>query len=258
MNNIQGDRQYLKYWRSYLDKPEREYFSICSAKIPGKYCIEFKNFKAIDFFNSLETSKKLMNSDYYPPSIIVKKERDWDILELEEEEFYNCYPKYYGSSENSICIGKKFIKNSKPSYPFLIQDKIQSKSENNDESIFILYVKKDNNISAYYAPTKIENTNSLLCCLINIQQFIIPEFDSKNYSEIEYLITEFDVIEDNHDKFWVKGINWDPNFDSNSKLNNLDKIVNDIFQHIQTLKFNYFLDLSLEKFVQTHCSSSSL
>ena len=106
MNNIQGDRQYLKYWRVYLDNPE-----ICTSKFPGKYCIEFRNFKAAEFFNSIQTSKKLGDCEYYPPSIIVKKDRDWDILELEEDEFYNCYPKYYGSSEMSVCIGKKFIRN---------------------------------------------------------------------------------------------------------------------------------------------------
>lgn len=258
MNNIQEDRQYLKYWRSYLDKQDKKDIQICSAKIPGKYCIEFKNFKAAEFFNSLEISKKLMDSSYYPPSIIVKKERDWDILELEEDEFYNCYPKYYGSLENSVCMGKKFIKNSKPSYPFLIQDKIEPKFEDYEESIFILYVKKDNNISAYCTPTSIENKKALFECLYNIQQFIIPKFDSKNYCENEYLFTEFDIIEDSYGKFWVKGINWDPNLDSNSKSNETEKIIADIFNHMQTQEFSYLLDLSLEKFFQTHCSNSSL
>ena len=253
MNYIQGDRQYLKYWRSYLDIHDQKNIEICSSKIPGKYCIEFRNFKAAEFFNSLEINKKLMDSEYYPPSIIVKKERDWDILELEEDEFYNCYPKYYCSSEISVCIGKKFIVNSKPNFPFLVQDKIEAKIEGYEESIFILYVKKNNNISAYYAPTSIKNKKELFECLCNIQEFIIPKFDSKNYSEIEYLLTEFDIVEDKNNKYWVKGINWNPKFTQNY----LEKIVDDIFQHINTEKFNYFLDLSLEKLVQTHFSNSS-
>ena len=142
MSIIEGDREYLKYWRVYLDCPGKKDISICSSKFQGKYCIEFRNYKCAEFFNSIETSKKLMDCEYYPPSIIVKKDRDWEILELDEDELYNCYPKYYRSSEISVCIGKKFIKNSKPSFPFLVQDKIISKSENDGESVFILYVKK--------------------------------------------------------------------------------------------------------------------
>jgi hypothetical protein len=243
MNIIEEDRKYLKYWRAYLDNSE-----ICTSKFPGKYCIEFRNFKAVDFFNSIETRKKLMDCEYYLPSIIVKKDRDWDMLEL-EDEIYNCYPKYYGSSENSICIGKKFIKNSKPNYPFLVQERIEPKFEGHEENILILYVKKDNTISAYYAPTIIENKKGLIECLGNVQEYIIPKFDSKNYSEIEYFLTEFDIIEDKNDKFWVKGINWDPQLD-----NNLTVI--DILNHINNSKFNYFL--TLEKFFQTHTSNSSL
>jgi hypothetical protein len=202
---------------------------ICTSKFPGKYC------KAAEFFNSIETSKKLCNCEYYPPSIIVKKDRDWNILELEEDEFYNCYPKYYGSSEMSVCIGKNFIRNSKPNFPFLVQDRILSKFDNDGESVFILYVKKNNIISAYYAPTNIENKTALLECLCNVQEFIIPKFD-----EIEYLLTEFEVIEDKNDKFWVKGVNWDPKFSD------------DIFYNMNNSEFNYF-----EKLVRTHCSNSS-
>ena len=207
-----------------LNNPE-----ICTSKFPGKYC------KAAEFFNSIETSKKLCNCEYYPPSIIVKKDRDWNILELEEDEFYNCYPKYYGSSEMSVCIGKNFIRNSKPNFPFLVQDRIHSKFDNDGESVFILYVKKNNIISAYYAPTSIENKTALLECLCNVQEFIIPKFD-----EIEYLLTEFEVIEDKNNKFWVKGVNWDPKFSD------------DIFYNMNNSEFNYF-----EKLVQTHCSNSS-
>jgi hypothetical protein len=234
MNSIQGDRQYLKYWREYLNNPE-----ICSSKIPGKYCIEFRNFKASEFFNSLETCKKLMDCLYYPPSIIVKKDRDWDILELEEDEFYNCYPKYYGSVNASVCIGKRFIKNSKPIYPFLVQDRVDSKIEDDEQSVFILYVKKNNSISVYYAPTEFENNSCLLEALSNVQNFIIPKIDAKNYCEIEYLLTQFDVVEDKNNKFWIKGIKWDPN----CEINYLKKIVDDIDNHIKTQKFNYFLEL---------------
>ena len=251
MNNIQGDRQYLKYWREYLDCPGKKDMQICSSKIPGKFCIEFQNFKASEFFNSLETTKKLMDCEYYPPSIIIKKDRDWDILELEDDEYYNCYPKYYGSSETSVCNGKNFIVNSKPKYPFIVQDRIEPKSPDCESSIYILYVKKDNIISAYYAPTMLENKKSLLECIHNVQKYIIPKFDTKNYCEIEYLLTEFDVIEDINDKIWLKGINWDPKFDS--KLKN---IIEDIFQHIQKQEFNYFL--SLEKLFQTHFSNFCL
>jgi hypothetical protein len=221
----------LKYCKAYLDNPE-----IWTSKFPGKYC------KAAEFFNSIETSKKLGDCEYYLPSIIVKKERDWDILELEEDEFYNCYPKYYGSSEMSVCIGKNFIRNSKPNFPFLVQDRILSKFDNDGESVFILYVKKNNIISAYYAPTNIENKTALLECLCNVQEFIIPKFD-----EIEYLLTEFEVIEDKNNKFWVKGVNWDPKFS-----NDLEKMVDDIFYNMNNSGFNYF-----EKLVQTHCSNSS-
>ena len=216
MNNIQGDRQYLKYWRAYLDNPE-----ICTSKFQGKYCIEFRNFKAAEFFNSIETSKMLSDCEYYPPSIIVKID--------------------------SVCIGKNFIRNSKPSFPFLVQDRIQPKFDNDGESVFILYVKKNNIISAYYAPTSIENKSSLLECLCNIQEFIIPKFDTKNYCEIEYFLTEFEVIEDKNNKFWVKGVNWDPKFS-----NDLEKMVDDIFYNMNNSGFNYF-----EKLVQTHCSNSS-
>lgn len=256
MSYINGDRQYLKYWKLYLNTAERENLSICSNKFPGKYCIEFQNFKPAEFFNSIETNKKLMDCLHYPPSIIVKKERDWNILELEEDEYYYCYPKYYGSSENSVCLGKQFIINRKPNYPFLIQDKINPKYENKEESVFILYVKKDNIISAYYSPSSIENKKGLLECLNNIQQFIIPKIDSKNYSEIEYLLTKFDVVEDKYNKFWLKGINWDPQFEEELS-SNCEKMVEDIFQHMKKQEFNYFLDLSLEKLVQTHCSNFS-
>ena len=247
---IEGDRQYLKYWREYLDSPEKEDISICSSRFPGKYCIEFRNCKGAEFFNSLETIKKLMDCEYYPPSIIVKKDRDWNILELEDDEYYNCYPKYYGSSENSVCFGKEFIVNSKLNYPFVIQDRIDAKIENED-SVSVLYVKKDNKISAYYAPTTIENKSSLFECLYNVQQYIIPKFDSKNYSDIEYFLTKYDVVEDKTDKFWVKGINWAPYWEPN-----WEQMVDDIFHHMQTQEFNYFLPL--EKFFQTHCSNCSL
>jgi len=254
MSKIEGERQYFKYWREYLNNSYNINILISSSLFPGKYCIEFRNFKAAEFFNSIETSKKLMDCEYYPPSIIVKKERDWDILDLEDIEFYNCYPKYYGSSEMTVCMGKIFIRNSKPNYPFIVQDRIQSKSEGDKKSIFILYVKKDNNISTYYAPIEIENKRGLFEALINVQEYITPKIDAKNYSDIEYLLTEFDIIEDQNNKFWVKGINWDPVFDPN----NLEKMVEDIFHHMNTSEFNYFLDLSLEKLVQTHCSSFSL
>jgi len=243
MNKNQEDRQYIKYWKPYLDNPE-----ICTSKFPGKYCIEFRNFKAAEFFNSLEISKKLFDCENYLPSIIVKKNRDWDILELEDDEFYNCYPKYYGSSDESICLGKNFIKNSKPNYPFLVQNKI----EGQEESYYILYVKKNNIVSAYYAPTITENKNGLIELFCNIQKFIIPKFDSKNYSEIEYLLTQFDIIEDKDNNFWIKGINWDPKF-----LHNWEKIVSDIYHHIYNSEFNYFLSLPLEKFVQTQRSNFS-
>jgi len=254
MSHIQGDRQYLKYWRAYLDSPEKKDISICSSRFPGKYCIEFRNFKGAEFFNSLETIKKLMDCEYYPPSIIVKKERDWNILELEEDEYYNCYPKYYGSSENSVCLGKEFIVNSKLNYPFIIQDRIDAKFEN-EESVFVLYVKIENTISAYYAPNQIENKNGLLECLNDVQQYIIPKFDSKNYCEIEYFLTTYDIVEDKKDKFWVKGINWDSQLDP-IWCPNLEQMVGDIFYHMQTNEFNYFLPL--EKFVQIHCSNCSL
>ena len=146
MSIIEGDRPYLKYWKEYLNCPEKKEISICSSRFPGKYCIEFRYFKGSEFFNSLETSKKLMDCEYYPPSIIIKKNRDWDILELDENEYYNCYPKYYGSSENSVCLGKKFIVNSKLSYPFLVQDQIEAKLRYKLDSIYVLYVKKDNKI----------------------------------------------------------------------------------------------------------------
>jgi len=252
MSIIEGDREYLKYWRVYLDCPGKKDISICSSKFQGKYCIEFRNYKCAEFFNSIETSKKLMDCEYYPPSIIVKKDRDWEILELDEDELYNCYPKYYRSSEISVCIGKKFIKNSKPSFPFLVQDKIISKSENDGESVFILYVKKNNCISAYYAPIIIENKNGLIESLCYTQKYIIPKFDAKNYSEIEYFLTQFDVVEDNNYKFWIKGINWDPKLS-----NNAEKMIDDIFHHMNNSEFNYFLPLSLEKLIQTHCSNSS-
>ena len=226
-----------------MDSPE-----ICTSQSTGKYCIEFKNCKAAEFFNSIETNKKLMDCEYYPPSIIVKKDRDWNILELEEDEFYNCYPKYYGSSETSVCIGKNFIRNSKPNFPFLVQDRIHPKFENQEEKLFILYVKKDNTISAYYSPTSIENKTALLECLCNVQEYIIPKFDAKNYCEIEYLLTEFGIVEDKNDKFWVKGINWDPKIS-----NDWEKMVVDIFHHMNNSEFNYFL-----KLVQTHFSNSSL
>lgn len=257
MNNIHGDRQYLKFWKEYLDCPERKDYEVCSSRNPGKYCIEFRNCKSAEFFNSIETSKKLMDCEYYPPSILVKKDRDWESLELEEDEFYNCYTKYYRSLEISVCNGKNFIYNSRPSYPFLIQDRIEPKFEGQRESVFILYVKKDNTISAYYAPTSIENKIALLECLCNVQEYIIPKFDSKNLSEIEYFLTEFDIVEDKNNKFWVKGINWDPQFEPNW-IPNMEKMVDDIFHHMQTKEFNYFLDLSLEKLFQTHCSKSSL
>jgi len=251
MNKIQGDRQYLNYWRYYLDTYGKD-IEICSSKIPGKYCIEFRNFKPFEFFNSLETSKKLMDCEYYPPSIIVKKERDWDILELEENEFFNCYPKYYDTTEISVCQGKNFIYNSKPNFPFLVQDKIETLKE---EHIFILYLKKENIISAYYAPVNIENKENLLNCLCNIQKFIIPKFDSKNYSENEYLLTKYDIIEDINNKFWLKGIHWDPQFGVDF-VSTLKNIVEDIFHHINYSEFNYFLPL--EKLFHTHVSNSSL
>lgn len=254
MNKIEGERQYFKYWRDFLDDPYKKNISISSSRFPGKYCIEFRNFKAADFFNSIETNKKLMDCEYYAPSIIIKKERDWDILELEDTDFYNCYPKYYGSSEMSVCMGKNFIINSKPNFPFLIQDRIQPNSESGIESIYILYVKKDNSISSYYSPIEIENKRELFEALLNVQEYIIPKIDSKNYSDIEYLLTEFDIVEDENNKFWLKGINCDPILNQN----NLEKIVEDIFHHMNTCEFNYFLDLSLEKLVQTHCSSFSL
>ena len=108
-------------------------------------------------------------------------------------------------------------------------------------------MKKNNIILAYYAPTHIENKTALLECLCNVQEFIIPKFDAKNYSEIEYFLTEFEVIEDKNNKFWVKGVNWDP------KLSNeLEKMVDDIFYNMNNSEFNYF-----KKLVQTHCSNSS-
>ena len=70
-----------------------------------------------------KTTKKLQDCEYYPPSLIVKKERDWNILELEDDQYYYCKPKYGCQSKNiSVCLGKEFIVNQKLEYPFVIQD----------------------------------------------------------------------------------------------------------------------------------------
>lgn len=282
---IDGNRAYIRFIKKYLEKKniheanteQTDNYLISSSRIPGKYCIEFRNFKGVEFFNKLETTKKLLDCEYYPPSLIVKKERDWNILKLEDDQYYYCKPKYGCQSKNiSVCLGKEFVVNYKMEYPFVIQDEIDSKLDNGrkiDYRIFVLYVKKDNQISAYYTPNLlrrvcvdpvdsrspksffsfgddcsksiVENKGSeLFECLKDAQKLIIPKFDSKNYSETEYFITGYDVIEDKNDKFWIMEINWDPNFfhyDCEKKFHK--NIFEDIINHIQTHKFNYFLPL---------------
>jgi len=282
---IEGNRDYIQFIKKYLEKnnikkadeTQSDNYYITSSRIPGKYCIEFRNFKGVDFFNKLETTKKLQDCDYYPPSLIVKKERDWNILELDDDKYYYCKPKYGCQSKNiSVCLGKEFLVNQKLEYPFVIQDEIDSKLDNGrkvDYRIFVLYVKKDNQISAFYSPnllrrvcvdivesrspksffsfgddcskSVIENKGTeIFECLKDAQKYIIPKFNSTNYSEIEYFITGYDLIEDQYNKFWIMEINWDPNFfhyDCEKKFHK--KIFEDIVNHIQTKKFNYFLPL---------------
>lgn len=282
---IEGNRAYIRFIKKYLEKNnikkadenQTDNYYITSSRIPGKYCIEFRNFKGVDFFNKLETTKKLQDCEYYPPSLIIKKERDWNILELDDDKYYYCKPKYGCQSKNiSVCIGKEFVINQKIEYPFVVQDEIDSKLENGkkiDYRVFVLYVKKDNQISAYYSPdllcrvcadtvesrspksffsfgedccnSVIENKGTeLFECLKDAQKLIIPKFDSKNYSEIEYFITGYDVIEDQYNKFWIMEINWDPNFfhyECEKKFHK--KIFEDIINHIQIKEFNYFLPL---------------
>jgi hypothetical protein len=282
---IEGNRAYIKFIKKYLEKNnikkadenQTDNYYITSSRISGKYCIEFRNFKGVDFFNKLETTKKLQDCDYYPPSLIVKKERDWNILELEDDMYYYCKPKYGSQSKNiSVCVGKEFVINQKLEYPFIVQDEIDSKLDNGrkvDYRVFVLYVKKDNKISAYYSPNLlrrvcvdtvesrspksffsfgddssksiVENKgNELFECLKDAQKYIIPKFNSTNYSEIEYFITGYDVIEDQYNKFWIMEINWDPNFfhyDCEKKFHK--KIFEDIINHIQKKEFSYFLPL---------------
>jgi hypothetical protein len=282
---IDGKRAYIRFIKKYLEKnniyeqksEQTDNNLITSSQIPGKYCIEFRNFKGVDFFNKLETTKKLMDCEYYPPSLIIKKERDWNILELEDDMYYYCKPKFGCQSKNiSVCRGKEFVVNQKLEYPFIIQDEIDSKLDNGrkiDYRIFVLYVKKDNKILSYYTPHLLRrvcvdtvtsrspksffsfgddcsnsivenNSKQLIDCLKDAQKLIIPKFDSKNYNEIEYFISGYDIIEDINNKFWIMEINWDPNFfhyDCEKIYHK--KIFEDIINHIKTQKFNYFLEL---------------
>lgn len=230
------------------EEEEGRKYTVSSSKENCDYCVEFRNFKSVDFFNKVITTYKLMNCDYYPPSLVVKDENKWRKVRIDSNKYYYVKPKYGSQCKNiSVLKGKEVIINNQDSinsFPFALQEEITPKLDDegrkSDFRTFVLYVKENNNIRVFYAPehllryckdafeerTKdsffsygddcekrvIENTSDKLEeCLKDAQRYILPKFNYESHSKLEFFLCGYDLIEDLNGKFWIMEINSDPN-----------------------------------------------
>jgi hypothetical protein len=293
---IEGKRAYLRAIRRSLNKKgfkeaeqDADHYLISTSKVDCDYCIEFRNFKSVDFFNKVLTTKKLADCEYYPPSEVIKDQTKWNKFtkKLNPNKYYYIKPKYGAQCKNiSILKGKEVIIDNGAfnSFPFAIQEEITPKLDDGrkvDYRTFVLYVKEQDMVNAYYSPEHLKRvcsdkfeertrnsffsfgegceqlvvkntTEQLEQCLKSAQKYILPKFDNKNASKVEYFLVGYDIIEDVDGKFWIMEINSDPNFfhydcEKHFHQHIFRDIAQSIVEHQKTqeLKFNYFLPLTL-------------
>jgi len=295
MYRIDGKRAYLRAIRRSLNKKgfkeaqqDEEHYLISTGKEDCDYCVEFRNFKAVDFFNKVITTKKLANCEYYPPSEVIKDATKWKKFSknLDPNKYYYIKPKYGAQCKNiSVVKGKDVVVDNGAfdNFPFALQEEIVPKLKDEckvDYRTFVLYVKENDMINAYYSPehlcrvcsekyedrsrnsffsfgegceqSVVRNTSEQIeGCLKSAQKYILGKFDNTNYSKVEYFLVGYDLIEDEEGKFWIMEINSDPNFfhyDCEKHFH--QHIFRDIAQSIKdhqknnTLQFNYFLPLT--------------
>jgi len=242
---------------------------VSTADNDCKYCLEFKNFKGVEFFNKVSTTNKLGDCNYYPDTHLVKSEGGWKKLKLDYKNYF-LKPKYGSQCKNIVMSFRKDMKfdaEVPSSYPYIVQEEIIPKLESGykvDYRVYVLYIKNNNTIRSYYYPgyvkriarveyekkeldsflthsDKLEtvegkNTN-LEECLKDAQKFIIPEFNKdKSDSEVEFFLSAYDVVEDKNGRFWIIEVNWDPDFFNNKEVLDLHQ---DIANHWANIISNY-------------------
>jgi len=285
-------RSYVKAFQKFLTKRNyKEHHTndtlpfFCTQDYSGLYCIEFQNVTGVDLFNKSTNAQQLEDCQYYPPTAVVKQPATWDKLKLENNKFYFLKPKYGSQAGNiSISQGKRIIfdQDTFSALPMIVQEEISPKLQNGckiDYRTYVLYVKNNNNLSAYYYPyhikrvckaqyephndrqsffSEVDNTNSIVRieggelerCLKDAQRYLIKHLPRQNYSKLEFFITGCDVIEDSNGKFWIMEINWDPAFVYNKEVHSMHAdLINDIIDATETyhksgnLGFNLFREL---------------
>ena len=246
---------------------EKDNYFVSTSRNNCKYCVEFRNFKGVDFFNKILTTHKLKNCEHYPKSFIIRDEKSFKKQKLDGNYYYYCKPKYGAQCRNiSVLQGKEtVIDKGLDNYPYIIQQEIEPELEDGkkvDYRTFVLYVKQDNMIKVFYSPHHlkricgddyenrteesffsigentrqevVENTSEQLeQCLKSAQKYILPKFTSENASDLEFFLTGFDLIKDRNGKFWIMEVNSDPNFfhyDCETKFH--QKIFRDITESI--------------------------
>ena len=225
---------------------EKEQYFVSTGRNDCRYCVEFRNFKGVDFFNKISTTQKLKNCPHYPKSHIVRDAKAWSRLKLDGDKYYYCKPKYGAQCRNiSVVQGKeKVIDRGLDNFPFIAQQEVLPELEDGkkvDYRTFVLYVKQNNEIKVYYSPHHLkrvcgeeyvsrtegsffsigENTtqdvvenmsDELEECLKSAQKYILPKFNSESASDLEFFLVGYDLIKDERGKFWIMEVNSDPNF----------------------------------------------
>lgn len=250
----------------------------------GKYSLEFTNSHLPYVFNKIATTLKLLKSKYYPKTFLIKNQKEFDNLKL-ENKYYFVKPQFGWECKNiSLLHNKNFIFNKGIKFPLIIQEEILPKLYNNtkeDYRIYVLYVKNNNQITSYYYPIGIKrkcshkfnnqrteenslsisnnshkeifnaNIPKLKECLKETQSHIIPKLNNKNKKELEISFLGYDLIQDKNGKFWILEINSVPSFFHKPEFIKFQsELIQDILFMIlhynlhKTIIFNNFIKLS--------------
>lgn len=233
--------EFLSFYGFKNDK-NRKKTLITSANNFGKYSI---NFTDIDIKKSIDRVSQTVwfnGSSYYPQTYIVRKKEDYFNLFLNPNQKYFVKPYLdYGSKNIGLSLGKKLI--HKPellnNLPLIFQENINNLRLNNgrkeDEIIFVLFVKTTEKIRTFLHTKKVEKISeksSINSYFTNIDKSeeksglscesdkIVPlvrQISSKllqhiskkmlNDHEVEFWITEWDIIFDSNNHPWLLGIN---------------------------------------------------
>jgi len=255
---------------------------ICSASNPGKYCINFINFKCVQFFNKISTSLLLKNCPFYPKTHIFMNKNQMEQNNIDLTIYYFVKPKFGFQSKNiSYYKGKTPLIFHKLQFPLIFQEEIQNlKKINNrrfDIRVHIIYIKMETCVKAFYYNDIIQrlafNSDNIFTNVSNhnkLSELIIPDYCNKNllitlqsanntiiqklnkeklHKKLEILIVGYDIMVDNNDKHWILEINCTPSL---SYGGNIQKSIMSMMEEIFYIIINYdkTSQISTKKFIE--------